>query len=177
MAFNERHWQILQEVTDSKWHSFTGDNNFIYSDVMGYQDAMALKDGFNLTAQAQLLPINNRPGYFRVAANSQNLAQLIDNNQAFFLPNLNEKIANATSVDEIIRVIRQYPAQMLSSDSSGRQPLDKEQQIAAIRNLQKPNPNFLGKVTSNYGLEQKVRYLIQQENQLKMQAQMQPQVQ
>ncbi|MCS5711011.1 protein kinase domain-containing protein [Candidatus Berkiella aquae] len=173
MAFNEGHRQILQDVTNTHWYNVRGQEDWLCSDEMNYQQATEMKDGFSLSLGAQLLPINNNPGHFRVVIPAPNIANLMDSHQMFFLP-LHQQINNAKNVEEIIRIIEQYPGQMFSS---GGQPLEKEQQIAAIRNQQNPNPNFMGKVTSKYGLEQKVANLIYQENQLQMQAQMQPQVQ
>lgn len=74
---------------------------------------------------------------------------------------LAQKINRATSISDIVKVIREHDGMIFSKDGAY---IDKQLQLNAIENLRNPDPNFSGvKVTSNYGLESKVNTLIQQE--------------
>lgn len=173
MPFAEPHKHFLENITDANWYQISGAENrdWISSGAMSYLDAMALQRGFHINVQAQLLPSNSHPGQFQVAIYWPQLTQMIENSQAVFLNpiysqnNLMRQIQNAKNLEELINIINQHPAQMFSRNGL---PILKKDQIAAIRNQQNPDPNFPTKVTSNYGLEEKVAEFIQQEQQLKL---------
>lgn len=175
MPFDNRHNQLLENMTDANWYQVNGVENedWICSDAMSYMDAMALQRGFHSEVQAQLWPSNSQPGLFRVGVYSPGLTQMMNNGQAFFLNdynsqnNFHRKIQNAANIEDLIKIINEHPAKMLSS---GGEEIRKDLQIAAIRNQQNPAYSAT-KITSNYGLEKKVVELILQERKLKNAAQ------
>jgi hypothetical protein len=80
---------------------------------------------------------------------------------------LQKKLDEATSIDDIIRVINEHPAPLLNQEGS---PLSKEDQIQAIKDIQQgttPSSSFTKKVTSNYNLEAKVSDLVEKEKKFK----------